>query len=605
MTASVETPTPDSDPLHLKAHVERLLSVPNGTSAGPSGTTQHDPYAIPLNTEHAYTARKIRVITIGAGFSGLLLAHKIQHRFPELDSYVSHTIFEARGDVGGTWLVNTYPGVQCDVPAHAYAFPFDPNPNWSKFYASGTEIQDYIHRTVRKWNLDRDLQLNTRVVEMAWQAEKGEWRVEVENTLTGEKRFEYAEIVLSAQGVLVHPVWPKIPGFDVFKGHLTHSGDWDHDFDYSGKRIAVIGNGSSGIQITPQMANLPGTTVVNFMRSPAWVYLRVPPSRHHGNDDPNPNPPYTEEQIKAFQDPETHRQYRKGILGRTNKTFRLVCLLLNINNEEAQRFGTNQMAEKLNHDPELCEKLIPKFEVGCRRVTPGQGYLESFSLPNCNLSNSTITHISENAVHTADGKAFECDVVICATGFDVSHIPHFPIIGKDGRRLADKWNVDPETYLSVSTVGFPNYFIMMGPNCLGGHGSLVESLNWTGDYFMKWIRKIATEDIKSVEPKLDAEKAFVRYGDQVHKTLVWTGGCKSWYKRGTADGRVVALFGGSAILFRRMMQEIRGEDWDIEYSSANRFRFMGNGFTAWEMKEDSDLAWYVELPGMTHQLDTI
>lgn len=157
----------------------------------------------------------------------------------------------------------------------------------------------------------------------------------------------------------------------------------------------------------------------------------------------------------------------------------------------------------------------------------------------------------------------------------------------------------------MSTVGFPNYFIMMGPNCLGGHGSLVESLNWTGDYFMKWIRKIATEDIKSVEPKLDAEKAFVRYGDQVHKTLVWTGGCKSWYKRGTADGRVVALFGGSAILFRRMMQEIRGEDWDIEYSSANRFRFMGNGFTAWEMKEDSDLAWYVELPGMTHQLDTI
>lgn len=204
MTASVETPTPDSDPLHLKAHVERLLSVPNGTSAGPSGTTQHDPYAVPLKTEHAYTARKIRVITIGAGFSGLLIAHKIQHRFPELDGYVSHTIFEARGDVGGTWLVNTYPGVQCDVPAHAYAFPFDPNPNWSKFYASGTEIQDYIHRTVRKWNLDRDLQLNTRVVEMAWQAEKGEWRVEVENTLTGEKRVEYAEIVLSAQGVLVY-----------------------------------------------------------------------------------------------------------------------------------------------------------------------------------------------------------------------------------------------------------------------------------------------------------------------------------------------------------------------------------------------------------------
>lgn len=136
---------------------------------------------------------------------------------------------------------------------------------------------------------------------------------------------------------------------------------------------------------------------------------------------------------------------------------------------------------------------------------------------------------------------------------------------------------------------------MMGPNCLGGHGSLVESLNWTGDYFVKWIEKMATEDIKYFLPKQDKVEAFTRYTDQVHKTLVWSGGCKSWYKRNRVDGRVTALFGGSAHLFHRLLTDIRAEDFDIIYNSENPFRFMGNGFTEFEMKEDSDLSWYVEI----------
>ncbi|CAI7583624.1 hypothetical protein PCG10_008630 [Penicillium crustosum] len=547
--------------------------------------------SIPLNTDYAYKPRKMRVVTIGAGFSGLLMAHKFQHRFPELEEFVDHTIYEARNDVGGTWLINTYPGVQCDVPAHIYAFPFDPNPDWSRFYSSGDEIQAYIKRTVKKWNLDRDLQLNTRVAGAYWEEDHGRWRLVIEHE--GEQREEYCDVLISAQGVLVHPSWPDIPGLSDFKGHTTHSAHWDHEFDYSNKRIAVIGNGSSGIQITPQMAKLPGTEVVNFMRSPAWVYYRVPPSKHLGRDVDDANPAYLEEEREKFQDPEAHKDYRKAIISRTNKAFRL--FIKGENNEAAVRFGAQQMAEKLNHDPDLCEKLIPKWEVGCRRVTPGPGYLESFAKPNCNLSNSTITKITENAVHTADGNVFECDVVICATGFDVSHCPRYPIVGQDGTSLAQKWEDEPNSYLSVATANFPNYFIMMGPNCLGGHGSLVESLNWTGDYFVKWIKKMATEDIKYVVPKHAAEDAFGKYGDEIHKTLVWTGGCKSWYKRNKVDGRVTALFGGSAILFQRLISDIRPEDFEIEYNSANRFRFMGNGFTEFEMKEGNDLSFYVEI----------
>lgn len=185
--------------------------------------------------------------------------------------------------------------------------------------------------------------------------------------------------------------------------------------------------------------------------------------------------------------------------------------------------------------------------------------------------------------------------VVCATGFDVSHRPAFPLIGKRGVDLRDKWEEDPESYISVAIAEFPNYFMMMGPNCLGGHGSLVESLNWTGDYIMKWIKKIATEDIKSISPKQSAINAFMSYSDQIHKTLIWTGGCKSWYKRNRIDGRVTALFGGSAHLFHRLLSDIRGEDFEIEYNSPNEFKFMGNGFTEYEMQEDSDLAWYVEV----------
>ncbi|KAI3545604.1 cyclohexanone 1,2-monooxygenase [Colletotrichum costaricense] len=587
-TSRVPNDVPRMPAPELPEVVQGNAKFPQQPSVSNHNGVSDDPFK--LDTKFAYTPRKIKVFTIGAGFSGLLMAHKFQHRFPEMRDIVEHTIFEAHSEVGGTWLVNNYPGVQCDVPAHIYAFPFDPNPDWSRFYASGAEILQYMKDTVKKWNLDRDLQLNTKVVGATWQEELGQWKVTVEHQ--GEQRDEFCHVLISAQGVLVHESWPDVPGLRDFEGHITHSARWDHDFDYSNKRIAVIGNGSSGIQIVPQMAKLPGTDVLNFIRGPAWVYYRAPPSKHLGRDDPDPNPRYTDEERKKFHDPEYHLEHRKGIISRTNKSFYI--FMKGENNKEGMRLAAAQMAEKLGHDPELCEKLIPKWELGCRRITPGPGYLESFLRPNCNITNSAITSVSKNGVHTADGKFYECDVIVCATGFDVSHRPRYPIVGKENIDLATRWAEDPDSYVSVAVPDYPNYFMMMGPNCLGGHGSLVESLNWTGDYFVKWVKKMATEDIKYVEPKQEVVDAFIKYSDQVHKTLVWSGGCKSWYKRNRVDGRVTALFGGSAHLFNRMLSNIRGEDFNICYRTSNPFRFMGNGFTEWEMDSKSDLSWYVE-----------
>ena len=326
---------PDIDSVIRKSGLEDKRSNINGavksrpgepTKHGVNGTRVHtDLHAIPLHDQFAFTPRKIRVITVGAGFSGLMMAHKFQHRFPVTQHFTEHKIFEARSDIGGTWAVNTYPGVQCDVPSHIYTFPFEPSPEWSRFYSSGHEIHDYIKRTANKWNLTRDVHLNTKVTSAVWKEEIGQWEVTVESE--GIQRVEYAEVLISAQGVLDSYKWPNISGIESFAGQRVHSADWDHSFDYSHKRVAVIGNGSSGVQIVPQLVNLPGTTITNFARGSAWIYYRVPPSQHLGGETKDKNPAYSEEQKNQFRrNPESLKQHRKAMISRTNRAFKMVSI---------------------------------------------------------------------------------------------------------------------------------------------------------------------------------------------------------------------------------------------------------------------------------------
>ncbi|KAF2094438.1 FAD/NAD(P)-binding domain-containing protein [Rhizodiscina lignyota] len=547
---------------------------------------------IPLNNVPAFTPRrKLRVVTIGAGYSGLTLAHRLQHIYnKEMDQLIDHVIYEAKDQPGGTWVANTYPGVQCDVPSCIYAFPFDPNPNWSHFYSVGSEILEYIQKTVKKWNLDKHVVYNTRVTGCYWQEDRSQWKLTIEHD--GETREEYSDVVISARGFLSHWHWPKIDGLETFKGKRVHSAGWDHDFDYSHKRIAVIGNGSSGIQILPQMAKLEGTDVTSFQRGPTWVFSRMTPAQLVGSDDPSFNPEYRQQDKEKFQDPEELKKYRKVVQGGINSAFHMF-VKDSEQNKSSTEFAINQMSAKLNHDPELCEKLIPKWELGCRRVTPGDGYLESFLLPNVHLTNSSIVKVDETGIVTEDGKHHDLDVIVCATGFDISHVPPYPVVGRGGVTLTEKWKDEPESYLSLACPDMPNYFLFTGPNATVGHGSLIQSLVWTSEWVIKWLRKMAREDIASVVPKQEVVDEFVRYGDQIHKTLTWTGGCRSWYKANRVDGRVTATFAGSAILFHTLLSEIRGEDFDIRYRSRNRFRFLGNGFTPFELQEGADLAFYV------------
>ncbi|GME46877.1 hypothetical protein GTA08_BOTSDO11618 [Neofusicoccum parvum] len=561
------------------------------TSTHARGADMQD-ITVPLDDRPAFTPdRKIRVVTIGAGYSGMIFAHRLQYTYAkEAETIWEHTIFEAKDQIGGTWVDNTYPGVQCDVPSAIYAFPFDPNPEWSHFYSSGQEILEYMQKTVKKWNLDRDVVFNTRVTRAGWDEERSQWRLTVSHQ--GQEREEYADVLVSARGFLSTWHWPNIPALRSFNGKMVHSANWDHDFDYSHKRIGIIGNGSSGIQILPEMAKLEGTTVTSFQRGPTWVFSRMTPAALLGSDDPSPNPEYREEDKQRLRDPEEIKEYRKKVQGGINKAFKLF-LKGSDANKSATESAVRQMSEKLNHDPELCAQLIPKWELGCRRITPGNGYLEAFTKPNVHLTNSNIVSVTTHGIQTEDCAHHDLDVIVCATGFDVSQVPPYPVIGRDGVSLAEKWKDEPESYLSLACPSMPNYFIFTGPNATVGHGSLIQSMGWSADWMIQWLRKMAAENIASVTPKQEVVDEFVRYGDQIHKTLTWTGGCRSWYKKNRVNGRVTATWPGSAILYHQMVKQIRPEDFDIRYRSRNRFQFMGNGFTEYELQDGADMAYYV------------
>lgn len=474
-----------------------------------------------------------------------------------------------------------------------------------------------MERTADKWDLKRNIQFNTRVVALDWLEEEGKWAIKVEvdkSTIKEEK----VDVVVSAQGFLNTWKWPNIDGIHDFKGHKVHSAKWDKTFDYSGKKIGIIGNGSSAIQILPQMAKLKDTQIVSFQRSRTWITpslgetLASSDGKSQEEDEEedagvdmadvsesdeevgsNFNPRYTKRDKRRFQDRKKHAAYRKGLQHGMNKGFRIFSKGSE-QNAKAARSTVERMRKALNYNEELCSKLIPEWTLGCRRLTPGEGYLESFLLDSVKLEQSSITKITPTGIQTESGSHYDLDVIICATGFDVSHVPHYPVTGRNGVTLAEQWKDEPESYMSLACPNMPNYFIFTGPNATVGHGTLITSMNWSANWMVKWFKKIARENIKSVCPTQSATDQFVRYGDEIHKTLVWTGSCSSWYKNHRVDGRVTATWPGSALMYREMIEELRPEDFDIRYRSANKFSFMGNGFTELEGQEDADLAFYVK-----------
>lgn len=352
----------------------------------------------------------------------------------------------------------------------------------------------YFKRTVAKYHLDRDVKLNHRVEHARFDEAEGNWHLKIRRMDTDETITDTCDILVSATGFLSHWRWPSIPGLHDFQGHLAHSAGWDSqggEYDYTNKRIGIIGNGSSAIQILPRLAPR-AAHLTNFIRHPTWITAGLGSAAIDGAA----NYTYTDAEKKRFrEDPGALRAYRKRLQHATNVGFELY-VKGSAAQDEARRVTERKMRERLGGNEELAGKLIPDWEVGCRRATPGPGYLEALTRENVSLVTEGIERVTASGVRTRGGREVELDAIVCATGFDVSHRPPWPLVGRGGRSLAEHWEEEPYSYLSLMASGFPNFFMFGGPNSPVGHGSLMSQLQWSAEWMCKWVKKMACEDIK-------------------------------------------------------------------------------------------------------------
>ncbi|KAH7308922.1 putative monooxygenase [Stachybotrys elegans] len=551
------------------------------------------------NGEQAYTieenvlghSRPLRVICIGAGATGLDLAYKMERHLKSFELQ----IYEKNPELGGTWFENTYPGCACDIPAHIYEYEWAPNPTWSQFYASQPEILQYFRDTAEKFDLEKFIKFSSEVVEAHWNEDKGQWAIKIRDRSTGAIATDWCHFFINGGGFLNNWQWPEIAGLHSFQGPLLHSAAWDNDVDLKGKRVAVIGNGSSGIQLVTAIQPV-AAHLTTFIRSPTWISTTL------GQDFAGPNGAnfdYTEEQKREFlEHPEKLIAYRKAIEAELNGGFE--SALHNSPQQAAARENLTQMMRtRLGEDNTLADRIIPSFGVGCRRPTPGVGYLEALTEKNVRVVFDSITKVVPQGIELATGEVIELDAIVCATGFNVSWKPRFPIIGRNNIDMREQWSSRPTAYLSMAVPNFPNYILYMGPNGPLSHGSALPSIEHITKYVIKLLCKVQTEGYKSVVPTQHALDDFINHADTFLVRTVWNAKCRSWLKGGKEDGPAL-VHPGSRLHWFHMLMNPRWEDWEWTTVNHNRFAYLGNGFTTMETK-GNDKAWYFRNPDQGYE----
>ncbi|KAG7293464.1 hypothetical protein NEMBOFW57_003515 [Staphylotrichum longicolle] len=537
-----------------------------------------------VSDQHIAAPRPIKVIVIGAGISGIAFAYKAQFL-----KDVEYVIYEKNPDVGGTWFESRYPGCSCDIPAHSYSYPWVGNPEWSKVYVGAEEIWDFYRKRAVEYGLYDRAKFNHRVVSAEWSESSGKWTVKVEDTASGQILEDSAEVVINCAGVLNRWKWPDIHGLHTFGGKLVHTGNYPQDLDLTGKRVAVIGAGSSAIQVVPTIQPIV-KSLVNFARSPTWIAPqfvgRLAPDGRATT--------YTEEQKERFRnDPEYLKQYRREVDHELNGRFPNFY-----KGSPAQKASREiiekSMRERLSKmDPALREKLIPDFDVGCRRVTPGEGYLEALQEDNVEIVRTGIQEVTSAGVVTRDGTTYEVDVIIAATGYDTTYVPAFELVGRNGVDLGKRWAVTgAEAYFTCAVPDMPNYFMVVGPNTPISNGSLMPSIEAQLDFALSFVDKIQCQGVKSVVVSSQANTEFNDYKDAVMELLTFSGNCNSWYKGGTSTGRIVGPWPGSVNHFLESIRNPRLQDFEFTYASSNRFAYLGNGLTLRDIKKE-ELGWYI------------
>ncbi|KAH8170329.1 flavin-binding monooxygenase-like domain-containing protein [Sarocladium implicatum] len=540
--------------------------------------------------------RPLRVVVIGAGLAGVLAGALLPAKVPGIEL----TIFEKNADVGGTWYENRYPGVRCDVPAHVYQSSFEQNTQWSEHFAQGAEIREYWQGFAKKYRVYDFLQLSQRVDGLRWDKTAKEWSITVKDLTNGAVRVERADFVLPALGRFNAWRLPNYPGLNDFQGLLRHASNWDPNFEPKGKKVAVIGNGASGIQLTSHLQRV-AERVDHYARNRTWVSASF--SGHATSLDPLP---ISEEQRELFKrDPDAYLKFRKEFEAAYYRGFNGWIK----GHESVSRLRedyVNHMSKGLSKKPELISAFIPDFSPACRRLTPGPGYLEAITSDNVDYVQTRIKRFTTTGIETEDGTHREVDAIFCATGANVDMIPPFPIIGEDGEDLAHLWSADgrygfPYTYIGTATPGFPNLLFVHGPNGSGRSGTVPHSVEAQVTFYARILRKASREGIAALQPKRRAADQFVEWSDAFFAITVLSENCSSWYNGGRPGARIHGLFPGSATLVSILQREPRWEDWEYEYleeADGNPFFwYFGRGCSRKELDPEADLTPYLQRPG--------
>ncbi|WP_127781821.1 NAD(P)/FAD-dependent oxidoreductase [Rhodococcus sp. X156] len=468
------------------------------------------------------TYRKPTALIIGTGFGGIAAAIEIG------TAGYDYTVLEKADDVGGVWRENTYPGAGCDIPSPLYSFSYDPNPEWPKRFSLQPDILAYLQRTATKHGVRERTHFGVEVTSAEFDAAAGQWRV---HTSTGET-FS-ADVLVPAVGQLSRPAMPRIPGIDTFTGHSFHSARWDHSRDLTGDRVAVIGTGASAVQLVPQIQ--PRVSHLSlFQRSAPFVL-------------PRPDRTYTRAHHAAFR-----RLPTTQLLGRGTVWALAEAMTLGFTTVPALGAAIRQTC--LTHlrmtvrDKTLRAKLTPGYPVGCKRVLFSSNYLPALTQRNVEVVTDAITEITPRGVRTADGAEHEVDTIIYGTGFTATEfLAPMTITGLDGQQLSEHWRDGARAYLGMTVPGFPNLFLMYGPNTNLGAGSIVYMQECQARYLRQAMRRLEVGgpgylDVRpEVEERFDAEiQGRVQGG-------VWTL-CDSWYRN--PSGRVTANWPGRVAEYR-------------------------------------------------------
>ena len=479
----------------------------------------------------------VQVAIIGAGFAGIGTAIRLKKAGIE-----SFTIFERGGEIGGTWRDNTYPGAACDVPSHVYSLSFEPNPDWTRRFSPSEEIQAYLLRLVEKWQLRWQMRLGTEIAEARFDEARGLWTL----TTRGGETHE-ARVVVSCVGGLVDPAIPDIKGIQSFGGEMFHTARWNHDYDLTGRNVAVIGTGASAVQVVPQVAPQVAKLSV-FQRTPAWVV-------------PKQDARYSERARRIFaRFPLALRASRFAKYALSEIMGPMVFLDSPRLSALGEGISLRHLAAQVQ-DPELRRKLRPHFQFGCKRVLVSDDYWASFERENVELVTDPIAEIRREGIETADGRIHEVDAIVLATGFAVSlaRAP-FAISGRGGRMLDDAWAGGAVAYKGLAVSGFPNWFILMGPNTGPGHTSVLVFTEAQIAHVVQAILEIRDEQIRYVDVRQNVQDRYNAGIQARMPRMVWHT-CQSWYL--SPDGSNHALYPGFAAEYALRTRRFRPRDYQI------------------------------------------